>query len=546
VPPLRRLRSPALAELVDQLRYAPKGATLRQIERAEALAGEIRPDAAYPEDWIVYRVTGYRPDLDEPRLLVGEALLGDLSTLVERLSEHARLRLGDAPGGLTVEGLALRWRVSRRTIERYRRRGLIARRVRTDAGAVRLAFSSDAVERFERGRLPELQRAGAFTRLSDAERDRAVEAAARELERDAPVSEAAAVERAAAEIGRSAGAVRRAVRAAREEPTHGALSPRERRLVHRAATFGVPTARLAERFGRSRASIRRVALARQAELLRRIELPPAPHAPAAPPDPDHPAIASGLRPEPERDPQRFLDEAIASHPLPAGEERALADAAAFLRVRTSVALEALDPAAPRSAEIDELETALRWWLGIHRKLVHASRGVVARTVLDRLGAPALERGGPRLLAQAHRLGFEAAAGAVARFDPAGGGRVAAPVGLAVDRALAGVRPPGDDTSERARPTAPVPLADWSARWPAWRGVVEAPAWLPSVLPRLGDRDARILVLRFGLDGARPRSLAEVAQEAGTAPATSAAALARARRRWLRDLREGHEGSGPIG
>ena len=77
--------APALARALQRYRERHP-ASARQLERAEQLAAEVDPTVNYPEDWVIFRVTGYRPQMDAPAIVVGEALLGDISVLVERLS----------------------------------------------------------------------------------------------------------------------------------------------------------------------------------------------------------------------------------------------------------------------------------------------------------------------------------------------------------------------------------------------------------------------------------------------------------------------------
>src|SRR5690348_15581463 len=92
MPPLPRLRIAALDELSRQLRFAPPETLRRQLERTRTLAAEIDPARNYPEEWVIFRVTGYRPQNAGDTVFVGEALLGDISALVERLSAAAGLR----------------------------------------------------------------------------------------------------------------------------------------------------------------------------------------------------------------------------------------------------------------------------------------------------------------------------------------------------------------------------------------------------------------------------------------------------------------------
>src|SRR4051794_36550235 len=100
MPPLPRLKVPALAELARQLRFEPAKAARRQLELAEALVGQIDPAQVYPYEWVVFRLTGYRPDdgggaaaaSGGPITIPGSALLADLPPLIERLCVTAELR----------------------------------------------------------------------------------------------------------------------------------------------------------------------------------------------------------------------------------------------------------------------------------------------------------------------------------------------------------------------------------------------------------------------------------------------------------------------
>jgi len=117
VPRFSAIRMSDLERLAEELRFAPKRTLLRQIDRVLDLAPSIDPDTTYGSGWLIRRITGYSPESDDDSLLVGAALLGDLSALVERLCAHARLGPADVAGqALIVEELDSRWGVTRRTI----------------------------------------------------------------------------------------------------------------------------------------------------------------------------------------------------------------------------------------------------------------------------------------------------------------------------------------------------------------------------------------------------------------------------------------------
>src|SRR5690349_1346250 len=122
-----RFKIAAIAELFRQLEYAPPETRSRQMDATERLIADIDPQQNYPEDFITYRITGYRSDrADEPSTLVGEALLPDLVNLVLLLSKGLRLPRDFANRrALSLGETAARLNVSTKSVQRYRQRGLV-------------------------------------------------------------------------------------------------------------------------------------------------------------------------------------------------------------------------------------------------------------------------------------------------------------------------------------------------------------------------------------------------------------------------------------
>ena len=148
MPRLPEINLPLFRDLLAQQRFSPHAAIIRQIERIEALAAETDPKEDYPADYLVFRITGYRPDLTTQAPINGRQALQNLSTLAERLAHLASLQPHDLPpDSLTTAQLAEHAGVSKRTIDRWRRQGLIARRVTTRTGAA-LYFTPAAYETF--------------------------------------------------------------------------------------------------------------------------------------------------------------------------------------------------------------------------------------------------------------------------------------------------------------------------------------------------------------------------------------------------------------
>ena len=123
---------------------APVHVRHRQMDAAERLAQEVDSTRTYPEDFVRYRITGYRPEsTGPPAMLVGEALVGDLATLVQQLSHTLDLPLDhDDRSAISLSDVASRLRISSKSLQRYRRRGLVCHYVTFTDGVKRLAVDT--------------------------------------------------------------------------------------------------------------------------------------------------------------------------------------------------------------------------------------------------------------------------------------------------------------------------------------------------------------------------------------------------------------------
>src|SRR5688572_3537862 len=121
MPRVARFKIAAIEELHRQLEYAPDETRARQMNAAERLIADIDPKQNYPQDFIIYRITGYRSDHnEEPVTLVGQALLPDLVNLVQLLSEQLALPPDyNERRALMLDDVAARLKVSQKTIQRY-------------------------------------------------------------------------------------------------------------------------------------------------------------------------------------------------------------------------------------------------------------------------------------------------------------------------------------------------------------------------------------------------------------------------------------------
>ena len=502
MPRMRAIGVGALGELALQLRYAPKGAVARHIREIEALSLEVVDDEVFSEEWIVRRITGYAQEIESPAMIVGRALRGDLSALAERISAGARLRDGDVGGKvLGVGAVCARWGVSRKTVERWRRRGLIGVRTTDGLGHTRVVFRLSAVEGFERREQDLVARAGSFARTGVEECAKMREAA----RGSTSASRSGAISAASAAVGRSRGAAARALRGVFEEGgvarARGVLGAHDRREVADLYICGAPAAAIGARYGKSAASVRRIGAEVRAERLRALRL--------AEWDLDDGALEAGvvcrgLLVKSPGDLRGVVEMASGGGPVGRGEEAALARGYRALVARAGARVRGVARFGSSVREIDAAERELRWAAMVKRRLVCGEMGLIVRTVEERAGEKLerMDRGeGARLFAIATR----AVIGAVDVFDPAHGGRLAAPAGVMMARALG--KGGGADGFARGG-------LDWRDDVAPWCGVTDMPDAVRNGLDGMGE-DVRSALTRFyGLDGDAPVLLREACKEAG--------------------------------
>jgi hypothetical protein len=140
---------PAIRELRDQqVRFAPRSKKIEQVDSAERLLGELDPNRTYAYQYLCFGITNYRPERYPGLMISGREASHDLRLFVEDLSDAANVPAESAGEPvLTVDELSRQFNVSSRTISRWRRQGLVARRF-IFAGRKRVGFLQSSVDRF--------------------------------------------------------------------------------------------------------------------------------------------------------------------------------------------------------------------------------------------------------------------------------------------------------------------------------------------------------------------------------------------------------------
>ncbi len=147
---MAKYRLDALANLARQLSFTPHDVRSSQLDAAEVLLHELDANQAYSLNYVILRITGYQPkSIVGADSYTGLALQHDLGLLIEQVSDGLNLvAAGSREPVLSIDDVTGRFDVTSKTIQRWRRKGLPARRFIFADGKRRVGFFLSSVERF--------------------------------------------------------------------------------------------------------------------------------------------------------------------------------------------------------------------------------------------------------------------------------------------------------------------------------------------------------------------------------------------------------------
>ena len=272
---MTRYRSQMVGQLASQQgRFAPQAVRQQQILQAESLLEQLIGNQVRTYGDVCEQITGYRPADRADEQLATEDLLHDLRCLIEDLSESLSLNAGESTiPVLTVKQISEHYRVSTKTVDRWRSRGLASRRMKV-GGRLRVVVPQDTLERFVTSHRDEIDRGSSFRQMGAKEREQVI-LQARCLAADG-LGLTEVSRRVGKQFSRATETIRYTLRDYdRQHPENALFADRGKQLSvdHQELAFdlhdhGVPVADLARRFGRSQSAIKAVLSTVQARRLK--------------------------------------------------------------------------------------------------------------------------------------------------------------------------------------------------------------------------------------------------------------------------------------
>jgi RNA polymerase primary sigma factor len=207
---MRQIQSPNLAQLLMQMHFMPVAKRRKQMAEAEKLLEIIDKDKEYPYDFVCYRITGFQPKTSTIKEIIkGDQLTEDLRLFIAKLSAQiAEPAFAQNEKIYTIQELARKLSVTTKTINRWRKKGLVAKKFIFEGGQKKLALAQSTVDKFMNANQPLAKNAArtGTKRLTVAEKRRIIVLAAALAKKN--VSRHQIIEQIAQKTGRSHETVR--------------------------------------------------------------------------------------------------------------------------------------------------------------------------------------------------------------------------------------------------------------------------------------------------------------------------------------------------
>jgi len=400
---MRAIENKKLAELLMQLRFMPRKHRMKQLDAAEKLLTELEPEKQYPFDFVVFRITGFHPKgRSRHDLTTGAELAEDLRVFISKLSgKLAQPVSRQRQKVYSVDELARDFDVSTKTIDRWRKRGLLARKFVFEDGRKRLGFLESAVEKFLKKNPDLISKAGKFNRLTSKQKQRIIKRATA-LAAKGKMSRQQVIHRIAEETGRAPETIRYTIidhehdagRSIFHRPA-GVIDASQAAELYELYKQGSSVPELMNQFNRSKSSIHRIVNQRRAKalLISKIEFVPSDEflqAGAKRKILDKPAKWSGRQPADADKPFELAGESLLPQYLQRLKDTAVLDRETevdlfrrynFLKYLVFTKQAGLDPAKAKSDELREMEGYLAEAKKIKEMIIEANLRLVVNVAM---------------------------------------------------------------------------------------------------------------------------------------------------------------------
>ena len=273
---MRQIKNHNIAQLLMQLKFTPQKKRQKQLDAAESLLSIVDKDKEYPFEFICFRITDFHPKgLEDQPLIKGDELAEDLRIFISKLSgQIAPLVSEQIQKVYRLEELAKIFNVATKTIERWRKQGLTARKFGFDDGRKRLGFLQSSVDKFLEMN-PEIAAGKKLFKRMTAKEKQAMVKLAMKLASRTELSRYQIINKIAAETGRSHETVRctllnyenaNPAKKIFHKPS-GVVSPLQISEIYKLYKQGCGVKELMERFNRSKSSIYRLINQRRAKVI---------------------------------------------------------------------------------------------------------------------------------------------------------------------------------------------------------------------------------------------------------------------------------------
>lgn len=522
-------RNPALRQLRDQqVRFAPRAKKIEQVNRAERLLAELKPDRIYSYEYLCHRITRYRPESYPDLKLPGKEAIHDVRLLVEDLSDSANISADDCGEQvLTVDELSKHFHVSTKTISRWRRQGLVSRRLVFD-GRKRVGFLQSSVQRFVEQNEDRVRRGAQFSQLTEPERLQIIERARRLAQAGGCPSDVA--RRLARYSGRSVETIRYTLKQFDQEHPELAIFPENggplrddtKRKIYQQYRRGESVDALSKRFCRTRTSIYRIINEMRAQRIYALPLEYIDNAEFA-------RIAGEAREREVLAPMPASDLPLKRMRPPTGlppylaslyevpllnreQEGHLFRKMNYLKYKASALRDELDPTRPRASLMDQIDRLYDASVAVKNEITSANLRLVVSIAKRHVGPlenffDLVSDGNMSLIR------------AVEKFDYARGNKFSTYASWAIMKNFARTIPDEHRHRDRYRTSHSEMFTatedDRSDQYELETAQLQREFQVEKILERLDEREQKIIMSRFGLDrGHEPLTLKQVGAAMG--------------------------------